>query len=259
MAGRRWRGISRGRMSVRDPADCVCAGVGRGSASRTRRECVSHLAENHGGRGGRGRAPPSERFKGRRVGLILCGGSIDLRVFSGHRSWCASWSARTKSCRSATIPDAPCVIADRLRPARRQHSRGRSPPAVSRRARQGRQARRRWRRETPRMPTRLRAHSPRTAIVRAHRCGAAMKFSIEHDLVRKPVPTFRIMLYCCGSGRRLLGHRGPHALRCGTHPGRGRRQRRIRVARRTAAVCVGLGRGSGGAANCGNRAPRPTS
>ena len=105
-------------------------------------------AEDDGGRrgrgGARGAAREPERFAGRRVGLILCGGNIDPRILSSIMFRELERESRVVSFR-LTIPDRPGVlgvIATRLRAARREHPGGRAPPPVPRRAGEGREARR---------------------------------------------------------------------------------------------------------------------
>ena len=68
------------------------------------------MAEGAGAAGLAAMLVKPERFRGRKVGLILCGGNIDPRILSP-RSWCASSSAsdRIVSFR-LTIPDRPGVL-----------------------------------------------------------------------------------------------------------------------------------------------------
>ena len=90
--------------------------------------------------------------RGRKVGLVLCGGNIDPRILASIMVRELERENRIVSFR-LTIPDRPGVlgmIATRLRRARRQHPRSRSPAAVPRRAGQGRAARRHGRRRATR-------------------------------------------------------------------------------------------------------------
>jgi threonine dehydratase len=92
-----------------------------------------------------------ERFRDRKVGLILCGGNIDPHPRLDH-------GARTRTRAPHRVvpahhrrpPRRARADRDAVGQARRQHSRSRSPPAVSRRARQGRQARHHRRGPRPR-------------------------------------------------------------------------------------------------------------
>ena len=59
------------------------------------------MAEGAGAAGLAAMLAKPERFKGRKVGLVLCGGNIDPRD-SRAPSWCASLSARIASCRSGS-------------------------------------------------------------------------------------------------------------------------------------------------------------
>jgi threonine dehydratase len=102
------------------------------------------MAEGAGAAGLAALLAQPERFAGRKVGLILCGGNIDPRILPPIMVRELERENRIVSFR-LTIPDRPAcsaVIATRLRRARRQHPGGRSPPPVPRRAGQGRQARR---------------------------------------------------------------------------------------------------------------------
>ncbi len=110
------------------------------------------MAEGAGAAGLAAMLVEPERFRGRKVGLILCGGNIDPRILASIMVRELERDDRIVSFR-LTIPDRPGVlgqIATRLGRARRQHPRGRSPPAVPRRAGQGRQARRHGRDPRPR-------------------------------------------------------------------------------------------------------------
>ena len=102
------------------------------------------MAEGAGAAGLAAMLVEPERFRGRKVGLILCGGNIDPRILASIMVRELEREDRIVSFR-LTIPDRPGVlgqIATRLGTAGRQHPRGRSPPAVPRRAGEGRQARR---------------------------------------------------------------------------------------------------------------------
>ena len=82
-----------------------------------------------------------ERFRGKKVGLILCGGNIDPRILASIMVRELERESRIVSFR-LTIHRSARRARRRSPPARRarrQYSRGRSPPAVSRRAGQGRQ------------------------------------------------------------------------------------------------------------------------
>ena len=110
------------------------------------------MAEGAGAAGLAAMLAKPERFRGRKVGLILCGGNIDPRILASIMVRELEREDRIVSFR-LTIPDRPGVlgqIATRLGPARRQHPRGRSPPPVPRRAGQRRQARRDGRDARPR-------------------------------------------------------------------------------------------------------------
>ena len=83
-----------------------------------------------------------EKFRGRKVGLVLCGGNIRSRILASVMVRELEREDRIVSFR-LTIPDRPGVlgqIATRPGGSWRQHSRGRSPAALSRRACEGRQA-----------------------------------------------------------------------------------------------------------------------
>ena len=102
------------------------------------------MAEGAGAAGLAAMLAKPERFRGRKVGLILCGGNIDPRILASVMVRELEREDRIVSFR-LTIPDRPGVlgqIATRLGRARRQYSRGRAPAAVPRCAGQGRQARR---------------------------------------------------------------------------------------------------------------------
>ena len=102
------------------------------------------MAEGAGAAGLAAMLTKPERFKGRKVGLVLCGGNIDPRVLASIMVRELEREERIVSFR-LTIPDQPGVlgiIATRHRRPRRQYSRGRSPAAVSRCAGKGRKARR---------------------------------------------------------------------------------------------------------------------
>ena len=96
-------------------------------------------------------------FRGRRVGLVLCGGNIDPRILASIMVRELERENRIVSFR-LTIPDRPGVlgqIATRLGRARRQHPGGRPQAAVPRRARpRARGSTSQSRRAIARMPTR---------------------------------------------------------------------------------------------------------
>ena len=149
-AGRRHRG-QEGRQAhaASDPRTGRRHHAGRRGASRARGQRLSHVAKDHGGRRRRRRAC---RHAGQAAiastakrSASFCPAAISTRA-SLPPSWCANWNAKRRIVSfRLTIPDRPGVlgaIATQFRRARRQYSRGRSPPAVPRRAGQGRQARR---------------------------------------------------------------------------------------------------------------------
>ena len=110
------------------------------------------MAEGAGAAGLAAMLAAPERFRNRKVGLILCGGNIDPRILASIMVRELEREHRIVSFR-LTIADRPGVlgpIATLLGKARRQHSRSRPPPAVSRRAGQGRQARHHRRGPRPR-------------------------------------------------------------------------------------------------------------
>ncbi len=102
------------------------------------------MAEGAGAAGLAALLANRERFAGRKVGLILCGGNIDPRILVLHHG--ARAGAREPY--RVVPPDHPGPAGrarrdrDPARRTRRQHSRGRSPAAVSRCAGEGREARR---------------------------------------------------------------------------------------------------------------------
>ena len=113
------------------------------------------MAEGAGAAGLAAMLAEPERFRGRKVGLILCGGNIDPRILASIMVRELERADRIVSFR-LTIPDRPGRSGsdrDQARRTRRQYSRRRSSPAVSRRPRQGRQARR-HRRDARRRPCR---------------------------------------------------------------------------------------------------------
>ena len=102
------------------------------------------MAEGAGAAGLAAMLANPEHFRGRKVGLILCGGNIDPRILASIMVRELERESRIVSFR-LTIPDRPGrARADRGQARRtwRQYPGGRSPPPVSRRAGQGRQARR---------------------------------------------------------------------------------------------------------------------
>ena len=110
------------------------------------------MAEGAGAAGLAAMLAKPERFRGRKVGLILCGGNIDPRILVDHRG--ARARARMPHRLVPAVDSGPPgrARADRhaARRARRQHPGGRSPPALPQRAGQGRQARRHRRDPRPR-------------------------------------------------------------------------------------------------------------
>ena len=112
------------------------------------------MAEGAGAAGLAAMLAEPERFRGRKVGLVLCGGNIDPRILASIMVRELERADRIVSFR-LTIPDRPGIlgqIASAARTAWRQHSERRSSSAVPRRTRQGRQARRHCRdaRRSPR-------------------------------------------------------------------------------------------------------------
>ena len=102
------------------------------------------MAEGAGAAGLAAMLANPQRFAGRRVGLVLCGGNIDPRILASIMIRELERENRIVSFR-LTIADRPGLlgqIATTLGTARRQHPRSRSPADVSRRAGQGRAARR---------------------------------------------------------------------------------------------------------------------
>ena len=177
-----------------------------------------------------------ERFAGRKVGLILCGGNIDPRILASIMVRELERADRIVSFR-LTIPDRPGIlgqIASRLGRARRQYSGGRSPPPVPRRAGQGRQARRHHG-DARRRPCRgnLPRARGRTAIspVRME-SGAALRVSAAAADVRpslKPCVDARIVVRRGdrrGARRRLGRRRREAPAAAGTPPSKVRAPRR---------------------------------
>ena len=102
------------------------------------------MAEGAGAAGLAAMLAEPERFAGRKVGLILCGGNIDPRILASIMVRELERDDRIVAFR-LTIPDRPGIlgqIAGRLGELGRQHSVRRSPSPVPRRAGQGCQARR---------------------------------------------------------------------------------------------------------------------
>ena len=102
------------------------------------------MAEGAGAAGLAAMLAEPERFRGRKVGLVLCGGNIDPRILASIMVRELERADRIVSFR-LTIPDRPGIlgqIASGLGAAWRQHPERRSSSAVPRRSRQGRQARR---------------------------------------------------------------------------------------------------------------------
>ena len=101
------------------------------------------MAEGAGAAGLAAMLAEPERFRGRKVGLILCGGNIDPRILASIMVRELERDVRIVSFR-LTIPDRPGIlgqIATRLGELNAKFDR-RSSPVVPRRSRQGRQARR---------------------------------------------------------------------------------------------------------------------
>ncbi len=98
------------------------------------------MAEGAGAAGLAAMLAQPERFKGKRVGLVLCGGNIDARILASVMVRELERDDRIASFR-ITSNDKPGLlgrVASRLGGARRQHSGGFPRPIVSRCARQGR-------------------------------------------------------------------------------------------------------------------------
>ncbi len=141
------------------------------------------MAEGAGAAGLAAMLAEPERFRGRKVGLILCGGNIDARILASVMVRELEREHRIVSFR-LTIPDRPGVlgqIATRLGRTRRQYSGGRAPPALPRRPGQGRQARRHGRR---RAIARMRKRILRGA--RRRRLSADADRDRDHDGMRRP-------------------------------------------------------------------------
>ncbi len=140
------------------------------------------MAEGAGAAGLAAMLAKPDHFRGRKVGLILCGGNIDPRILASIMVRELERESRIVSFR-LTIPDRPGVLgADRrqARPTRRQYPGGRSPPAVPRRAGQGRQARRHHR--DPRRGARRGDHGG----ARSRRLSAGAAHRRLDDGVRRP-------------------------------------------------------------------------
>ena len=102
------------------------------------------MAEGAGAAGLAAMLAEPHRFRGRKVGLILCGGNIDPRILASIMVRELERDDRIVSFR-LTIPDRPgnsWPDRDQARRVWRQHFQRRSSPAVPRHSRQGRQARR---------------------------------------------------------------------------------------------------------------------
>ena len=167
-----------GKLTLPVVRELVCRHrAGRRGAPRARGQRLSDLAEDDGGRRGRRRPCRHAGEAGTvsrqaRSGSILCGGNIDPRILASIMVRELERDDRIVSFR-LTIPDRPGVLGtDRhaARRARRQYSRGRSSPAVSRCAGQGRQARR-HRRDARRRACR-RDHGRRSRLTAMGRCGS---------------------------------------------------------------------------------------
>ena len=102
------------------------------------------MAEGAGAAGLAAMLAEPARFRGRKVGLILCGGNIDPRILASIMVRELERAERIVSFR-LTIPDRPGILGtDRhaVRRVRRQYSWRRSSPPVPRRSGQGREGRR---------------------------------------------------------------------------------------------------------------------
>ena len=103
------------------------------------------MAEGAGAAGLAAMLAEPKRFAGKKVGLILCGGNIDPRILASIMVRELERERAASSRSASPFPDRPGIlgqIASRTRRTRRQYSGGRSQAAVSRRAGQGRAARR---------------------------------------------------------------------------------------------------------------------
>ena len=103
---------------------------GQRGAARARGQRLPDAAEDHGGRRGRrglaAMLAKPERFHGKKVGLILCGGNIDPRILASIMVRELERETRIVSFR-LTIPDRPGVLG-----ADRHQARRRSAPTSSR-------------------------------------------------------------------------------------------------------------------------------
>ena len=102
------------------------------------------MAEGAGAAGLAAMLAEPERFRGRRVGLVLCGGNIDARLLASVMVRELERCDRIASFR-ITSNDRPGLLGrprEPARRARRQHPGGLARPPVPRRARQGRHHRR---------------------------------------------------------------------------------------------------------------------
>ena len=117
-----------------------------------------------------------ERFAGRKVGLVLCGGNIEPLVLAEiiERGMVKSGRLARLRLDVRDVPGALADVADAARPARRQHRRGPAPARVHlalgrARADRGRRAdaRRRAHRGDPRGDARRRATAPSASADRS--------------------------------------------------------------------------------------------
>ena len=149
-AARRWRRASRSRPS----GSCRCPSCAISSprsssveeaADRARGQRLCHLCSGpwpkaRARRGSRPCCANPERFQGKRVGLVLCGGNIDARILASVMVRELERDDRIASFR-ITSNDRPGLlgrVASRLGETRRQHPGGFPRPVVPRRAGQRR-------------------------------------------------------------------------------------------------------------------------
>ena len=181
-AGRRWPKASRSRMSASCtlPIDARTGRrhpAGRRGASRARGQRLSHACRRPWPKApappGLAACSPIPIASAAKRSASFCAAAISTRAFLPP-SWCANSSARPASSRSAspfrTGPACSAPSPRRLGAARRQYSRSRSPPAVPRRAGQGRQARRHHR--DARRRARRRHPAPRSPPTAISRCAS---------------------------------------------------------------------------------------
>ena len=128
------------------------------------------MAEGAGAAGLAAMLAEPERFRGKKVGLILCGGNIDPRILASIMVRELEREQRIVSFR-LTIPDRPGVLGidrDAAGRARRQYPRGRTTSGCSSTCRpRARGSTSPWRRATARMSRRSSPRLRPTAISRS--------------------------------------------------------------------------------------------